>query len=180
MSREAALFVDTQLAPFAHRTSVTSVDRLVDAAIARFEPARAQAERLRGADARHVTIEDQQVSFTGTMRVTAELDLADALDFGTAVTAGAEALKALGSEESLDARRASAVGEMARSQLALSLAAPLVEEGLQACLEPRRSRPPGRAPRPPHQATPSPRSSVAERWSRSTRSRTGASSPTPP
>ncbi|MBA3782155.1 MAG: HNH endonuclease [Nocardioides sp.] len=57
------------------------------------------------------------------MRVTAEFDLADALDFGAAVAQGAEVLKSLGSEDSLDARRASAVGEMARSQLAL----PLVE-----------------------------------------------------
>ncbi len=122
LSREAAAYVDQHLAPFAHRTAVSAVDRLVDSAIARFEPARAAAEALRAADSRHVTIEDQQVSFAGTMRVTAELDLADALDFNAAVTHGAETLKVLGSEESLDARRASAVGEMARSQLALSLA----------------------------------------------------------
>ncbi|WP_426245346.1 HNH endonuclease signature motif containing protein [Nocardioides sp. LHG3406-4] len=67
------------------------------------------------------TIEDQQVSFAGTMRVTAELDLADALDFGAAITHGAETLKTLGSEQSLDARRAAAVGELARTQLSLDL-----------------------------------------------------------
>ncbi len=121
LSREAAAYVDAQLAPFAHRTSATAVDRLVDAAIARFDPARAAAEALRGADARHVTIEEQQVSFAGTMRVTAELDLADALDLAAAVTQGAETLKALGSEETLDARRAAAVGELARTQLSLDL-----------------------------------------------------------
>ena len=121
LSREAAAYVDRQLAPFAHRTSTTTVDRLVDAAIARFHPTRARLEAARGADSRHVTIEDQQVSFTGTMRVTAELDLADALDLSAAVTHGAETLKALGSVESWDARRAAAVGEMARSQLSLDL-----------------------------------------------------------
>ena len=57
------------------------------------------------------------------MRVTAELDLADALDLAAAVTHGAEQLKALGSDETLDARRAAAVGEMARSQLSLPLPA---------------------------------------------------------
>ncbi len=68
-----------------------------------------------------MTIEEEQVSFAGTMRVTAELDLADALDLAAAVTHGAEQLKALGSDEPLDARRAAAVGEMARAQLSLDL-----------------------------------------------------------
>ncbi len=123
LTRAAAAYVDAQLAPFAHRTSATAVDRLVDAAIARFHPGRAALEASRAADRRHVTIEEEQVSFAGTMRVTAELDLADALDLAAAVTQGAETLKALGSDESLDARRAAAVGELARSQLSLPLPA---------------------------------------------------------
>ncbi|MBA3783859.1 MAG: HNH endonuclease, partial [Nocardioides sp.] len=55
LSREAASYVDAQLAPFAHRTSTSAVDRLVDAAIARFDPARAAAEARLAADGRHVT-----------------------------------------------------------------------------------------------------------------------------
>ena len=129
LSREAAAYVDAQLAPFAHRTSATAVDRLVDAAVARFDPARAAAEAARAADGRHVTIEEEQVSFAGTMRVTAELDLADALDLAAAVSQGAEQLKSLGSDETLDARRAAAVGEMARSQLSLPLPAETRTEG---------------------------------------------------
>ena len=39
LTLEAAAYVDAQLAPFAHRTSATAVDRLVDAAVARFDPA---------------------------------------------------------------------------------------------------------------------------------------------
>ena len=70
-----------------------------------------------------MTIEEERVSFAGTMRITAELDLADALDFGAAVTHGAETLKALGSAEGLDARRAAAVGEMAGHQRSLDVAA---------------------------------------------------------
>ncbi len=124
LSREAAAYVDVQLAPFAHRTSTRAVDRLVAAAVVRFDPARAAAEARAAADARHVTIDEEQVSFAGTMRVTAELDLADALDLAAAVARGAETLKALGSDESLDARRAAAVGEMARAQLSLHLPAP--------------------------------------------------------
>jgi len=72
-------------------------------------------------DKRHVTIHHQLVSFTGTVTVEAELDIADALDFETAVAAGAEERAALGSSESLDVRRAQAVGDVARRQLALDL-----------------------------------------------------------
>ena len=47
-------------------------------------------------DKRHVTVHDQLVSFTGTMRVEAELDIADALDFDAAVAAGAAQRLGLG------------------------------------------------------------------------------------
>ena len=50
-----------------------------------------------------------------------ELDLADALDLDAAVTAGAQALKDLGSTDTLDVRRATAVGDLARRQLTLDL-----------------------------------------------------------
>ena len=49
------------------------------------------------------------------------LDVADALDLDAAVSAGAQSLKALGSTESLDVRRAQAVGALARRQLSLDL-----------------------------------------------------------
>ncbi len=118
----AAAYVDRHVAPFAHRMGTAAVDRLVDEAIARFHPDRAAAAARDAQDARHVTIEDDQVSFHGTMRIEAELDLADALDFRDAVARGAKAREQLGSEESVDARRAKAVGDMARHQLALDLA----------------------------------------------------------
>ncbi|MEZ5091545.1 hypothetical protein [Nocardioides sp.] len=71
-------------------------------------------------DTRHVQVHTDQVSFTGTVAVTGELDLADALHLDQALAAGAEQLKLAGSTESLDARRATALGEMSRTQLALS------------------------------------------------------------
>ena len=50
------------------------------------------------------------------------LALEDALDLEQAVKNGAQSLSDLGCEESLDARRAMAVGDIARTQLALDLA----------------------------------------------------------
>jgi hypothetical protein len=83
-----------------------------------------EVERLaaQAAERRHVTVHDQQVSFSGTTYVEAELDLADALDFEAAVAAGAEQRAALGSDEPLAVRRAQAVGDLSRRQLALDLA----------------------------------------------------------
>ncbi|WP_460691327.1 HNH endonuclease signature motif containing protein, partial [Nocardioides flavus (ex Wang et al. 2016)] len=68
------------------------------------------------------------VHFAGTMRIEAEVDLADALDLHRAVAHGAETLKTFGSTESLDARRAKALGDLARTQTALDLHATGVAE----------------------------------------------------
>jgi hypothetical protein len=53
-----------------------------------------------------------------------EVDLADALDLDAALAARAADLKDLGCTESLDVRRAMALGELARRQLALDLEVP--------------------------------------------------------
>src|SRR3954469_24337827 len=121
LSAEAAEFVDTQVAPFAHKTGPAQTLRLVEEAIARFMPEFAAERRDRAADQRHFTIDHQQVSFAGTSRVEGELDLADALDLDAAITAGAAQLAALGNEESLDVRRSLAAGMLARGQQALDL-----------------------------------------------------------
>jgi hypothetical protein len=107
---EAAGFVDRHVAPVAHKVRPAQLRRLVDEARARSCPQQADDAYAAGYDRRHVTIHDDQVSFGGTMRVEAELDLADALDFNTAVARGAEQLRSLGSGDDLDARRAAAVG----------------------------------------------------------------------
>jgi hypothetical protein len=121
LSLEAAGFVDAQLVSFAHRTGPAQVQRLIDTAVARFMPEYAAEQRQRAADQRYFTIAHDQVSFAGTSRVHGELDLADALDLEDAITTAAAQLAALGSEESLDARRAAAVGMLARGDLALDL-----------------------------------------------------------
>jgi 5-methylcytosine-specific restriction endonuclease McrA len=122
LTREAAAFVDAQVAPFAHRIGIAALERPVAEAIARFMPDRAAEDARNAADGRHFTIEHHQVSFNGTSQITGELDLADALDLDAAVSQGAEALRALGSTESLDVRRSIAAGQIARNQLALDLA----------------------------------------------------------
>ena len=121
LSREAAAFVDAQVAPFAHRIGIAALERLVAEAVARFMPDRAMADAAEAADGRHFTIEQQQVSFDGTSQIHGELDLADALDLDAALTQGAETMKALGSTDTLDVRRSIAAGQIARNQLALDL-----------------------------------------------------------
>lgn len=140
LSAEAAGHVDQALAPFAHRIGVAQTQRTVDEAIARFMPEFARDRRDRAADGRHFDIDHDQVSFAGTTRVHGELDLADALDLEDAVRAGAQQLKDLGSEDSLDVRRAAALGMLARGEQVLGLATeddPADEEVAQ---QPSRSR----------------------------------------
>src|SRR3954465_9998113 len=121
LSMEAAAYVDQMLAPFAHRTGPAQTQRLVEEAIARFMPEYAAEQRDRANEQRYFSIDHDQVSFAGTSRVHGELDLADALDLQDAVRAGAEQLKSLGNDESLDVRRSLAVGMLARGQAALEL-----------------------------------------------------------
>ncbi len=66
----------------------------------------------------HVEVHVDGVSFDGTVRVDAEVDLADASDLEDAIRAGAAEQARLGSKESLDVRRAKALGDLARRQLA--------------------------------------------------------------
>src|SRR3954451_20140165 len=121
LSMDAAAYVDQMLSPFAHRTGPAQTQRLVEEAIARFMPEYAAEQRDRAAEQRYFSIDHDQVSFAGTSRVHGELDLADALDLEDAVRAGAEQLKALGNDESLDVRRSLAVGMLARGQEAIEL-----------------------------------------------------------
>src|SRR6187431_295259 len=121
LSVEAAAHVDHHVAHTAHKIRPAQVDRLVEEAIGRYMPEEADRRRRQAADGRHFTIDTHQPSLRGTSAVHGELDLADALDLDAAVAAGAQALKDLGSTQSLDVRRATAVGDLARRQLTLDL-----------------------------------------------------------
>jgi len=123
---EAAAFVDAQVAAVAGRIGPAQLDRLVAETIKRYDlavPDRA-ADPEDGylyVDPRHATLHDHHVHFAGTMRFEAELGIADAIDLDRALAHGAATLAALGSPESLDARRSAALGDLARSQTALDL-----------------------------------------------------------
>ncbi|WP_210648675.1 HNH endonuclease signature motif containing protein [Nocardioides sp. SYSU D00065] len=126
LTREAAGWVDAQVAAVAGRIGPAQLDRLVAETIKRYElaapdPAADPEDGYLAVDPRHATIDTQDVHYAGTMRLEAELDLADALDLDRALAHGAATLAALGSAETLDARRAKALGDLARTQTALEL-----------------------------------------------------------
>ncbi|MGF9755377.1 DUF222 domain-containing protein [Microvirga sp. 0TCS3.31] len=127
LTLEAAAFLDAQVAAVAGRIGQAQLDRLVAETVKRydlagFDPAADPEDGYLHVDPRHATIHDDDVHYAGTMRLEAELDIADALDLDRAIAHGAETLKALGSDKSLDARRAAALGDLARTQTALDLA----------------------------------------------------------
>jgi hypothetical protein len=121
---EAAGFVDARIAHVAHRVGPVITDRLVVEAEERFDPAAAAARRAatgEGAEARCFVVDSRQVSAGGNSRVWGVLDLADALDLDAAVAARAGWLAGLGCDLPLQARRALAVGELARADQLLDL-----------------------------------------------------------
>ncbi|TGN62970.1 HNH endonuclease [Nocardioides eburneiflavus] len=126
LTREAAGFVDAQVAAVAGRVGSAQLDRLVAETIRRYDlatadPAADPEDGYLHVDPRHVTVDTEDVHYAGTLRIEAEVDIADALDLDRALAHKAETLKALGSLLPLDARRAKALGELARTQTALEL-----------------------------------------------------------
>ena len=132
----------------AHKIGPVQLERLVDEAIATYMPDLAEERRLAKADGRYFTIEQQQISYAGTAAVHGELDLADALDLEQAISGSPPSCKDLGSEDSLNVRRAAAVGELARTQLALA-SYRWLRRALRARLETTAPEAPGRPLRPP-------------------------------
>ncbi|WP_415839377.1 HNH endonuclease signature motif containing protein, partial [Nocardioides zeicaulis] len=135
LTPEAAGWIDTQVAAVAGKVGTAQLDRLVAEAIKRYDLSvdprpefeagedheDFEADQYLNHDARHVTFDTRHVHYDGLMRMEAELDLADAYDLDAAIAHGAATLKALGSTAPLGARRASALGDLARTQTALDL-----------------------------------------------------------
>ncbi|GAA4681332.1 HNH endonuclease signature motif containing protein [Nocardioides nanhaiensis] len=127
---EAAEHLDRQVEAVAGKIGKRQMERLVAETQARFDPtAAAEAEKKKrerrffdiGESRRTESIAGALESLAGTVEVTGCLDAADAADLEAAIRHTARALGRAGCEDSLDIRRAAAVGELARNQLALDL-----------------------------------------------------------
>jgi len=140
--------VDARLSGFAHQVGAAQIDRTVSAAMAAHDPDTAARLAAEAHDARHFDIHlggatpaDRQGlrATAGVVEVTGLLDMRDALDLEAAVADGAARLAGLtppvadtentdddagpASGLSLAVRRSIAVGDLARRQLTLDLAA---------------------------------------------------------
>ncbi|SED81284.1 hypothetical protein SAMN04488554_0764 [Ruania alba] len=124
---DGAAWLDSQLASVIGSCSGAQVQRAVDAALDRFDPEAAEARRRDAAEHLRFDIHlgdgGDLPGSRSTTTVEGELDTADAIDLDAAVSASAAQLRACGSAESLDARRARAVGEIARRELTLPIPA---------------------------------------------------------
>jgi len=120
---DGAEFVDRHLAPVAHKTGLVTAQKLVAEAIARFDPEKAELDRADSDATRRfdIDLQGQVDPARGVVAVSGTLDLADALDLENAVSRVAADLAVAGSLDSLDVRRAAAVGEIARRQTTLDL-----------------------------------------------------------
>ena len=119
LSIEAARYVDRHLAPVAHKVRPSQVDRLLEEAIARHMPEEAEERRRAAWDQTHLTINHHGVGIAGTSTITGEIDYLDALDLDDALRAEAQRLGDLGNTKTLDQRRATALGNIARRDLTL-------------------------------------------------------------
>ena len=120
---DGAAWVDGQVAPVAGKIGYAELERVLGEAVTRFDP-EAAAERLyRELESRHVHVEigDSAVDgATSTATVDGVLDLADGLDLDATLADMAAQLKALGSTDPLDIRRAQALGHLARGEWLLT------------------------------------------------------------
>ena len=134
LTADAAAHVDRHLAPVAHKIGATG-RRPAGRGGHRAGscPRPPKQTRRQAADGRHFTIDHDQVSFAGTSWCTGSWTWPTPSTSRTPSPAGPAMLKDLGCAESLDVRRAMALGDIARHQLALDLTAarsrrPVVEE----------------------------------------------------
>ncbi|WP_107772471.1 HNH endonuclease [Nocardioides sediminis] len=119
LTLEAATYVDEQTFWCANRLTPSALGRVVDEARVRFMPEEVEKALEKSADKRNVTFDTQQVSFDGTMHLEADLEIPGALALREAVASGAEHLAKLGSTDTVDGRRATALGDLALRQLTI-------------------------------------------------------------
>ncbi|MFV0253208.1 MAG: DUF222 domain-containing protein [Beutenbergiaceae bacterium] len=121
----AVTFVDTELAQAGKRRgSQVLTERLVEQALARFDPDAAAEQYQRASERRRVEVDTGQVMLDGVCQLSGVLNVADALDLDRALNHIAAALDHTGSggrapddevRPSLEVRRSMALGVLARS-----------------------------------------------------------------
>ncbi|MEE3128490.1 MAG: hypothetical protein VX494_14885 [Actinomycetota bacterium] len=148
LTAEAAAFVDAHLAHVAHTASFTTIKRLVAEAAARFDPETTEMEEVDTAATLHVTLDLStawSIGTAGGVHLTGLLDRADAEELEAAIRTIADQLAAAGSTDSLDVRRAKALGYLSRGDLTLDTAPG--GRAATSASEERASRPPTRTTR---------------------------------
>ncbi|QYJ02580.1 HNH endonuclease [Nocardioides panacisoli] len=118
---DAAAHVDRHLATFAATCTFAQVDRLVEEALARFDPTAAEQRRREAADGRRFDVHTRDADISGTVAVDGILDTADALDLDAAISDRARELADLGCDASRGVRRSMAAGDLARGDQSLGL-----------------------------------------------------------
>ncbi len=143
LTQEAAAFVDAHLAHVIHTASFTTVKRLVAEATARFDPETTEMEEVDTAATLHVTLDLNTAWSIGTangVHLSGLLDRADAEELEAAIRTIAEQLLAAGSTDTLDVRRAKALGYLSRGDLTLDLTTGLTTEDEASSVEEARQR----------------------------------------
>lgn len=118
---DVAAYVDTELAKTAHTVGAVTLDRTLDEAMTFLYPEQREADQLEALDARYARLSERSLNHTGVAEMALRAEWADLKDFDKALSLVAAALKRDGSTESLDVRRALAIGVLADPARALAL-----------------------------------------------------------
>ena len=124
LTQEAAAFVDAHLAHVVHAASFATVKRLAAEAAARFDPETTEMDEADTQSTLHVTLDLNtawSIGTAGGVHLSGLLDRADAEELEHAIRTIADQLAAAGSTDSLDVRRAKALGYLSRGDLTLHL-----------------------------------------------------------
>ncbi|GAA1814462.1 hypothetical protein GCM10009812_03890 [Nocardioides marinus] len=138
LTAEAAAFVDAHLAHVVHTASFATVKRLAAEAAARFDPETAEMEEVDTRASLHVHLDLATAWSIGTangVHLSGLLDRADAEELEAAIRTIADQLLAAGSTDTLDVRRAKALGYLSRGDLTLDLDTSPAEPGGRAATD---------------------------------------------
>ncbi len=122
---DVAAHVDAAIESVAHRVGPVVLDRVLDEAMLRLYPEQRELDQLEALDFRFATLHESSINHTGVAEMTLRADFKDLKDFDDTLAEVAAALavtlEADGIVESLDVRRAMAIGVLADPAQALEV-----------------------------------------------------------